>query len=761
MGIRELNEASLEQFAPPEMLKAARLLLDTQNFTRIQAGPNISIRGNCGERPMGLTYQHPDKLLNECTCRGPETIEQPCVHSLAVVLKFYQRSEELGEELTEERNDLTYRLLLPEDFDALWKPGGSIDTKWEQARIRGLSSLHEVDKDSHVNRLANPSPIATGIACEKLSLLFQQYQNSDLLYLQTEDGELVRIDSPADPHRLRAHLKQEDSVTVSLTIEIEFDDGYLLVTPVPDHELPQRELLGYPYGWVFRCEANELHRLAEPQNLNLARDYDEMLEAARTRQAVERPPSWIAHYRKELEHLFNFDPESQALLYQLGDGDDFQPAIAMGSPAPVLNRFLFTPKPRPFYGQTSSGTMAALLEPLGFQLRDSVIQLGDHPDIYRGLTITVSQDDEWCLQIWISTASTRGSGNLTTRPLIAGELPHQRWHLASTEEQRAQLLSHIADNLQDRLEQLERDRGLELLMQARESIEIVNRCLERLRTLLRVHSSIDVLLEEITPQAREISDSVMFSTNVDSSFRTLSDLAATLLSQELPTEELIRSNGQPHALTKEALPLLIDRITNTSGDRVVSFLEETYRRSLAERKRRQPRRDSPSITWEKITFLENFEEQIPMAGSLSEHELKDHIPPNPTPLLRTLCQRGLEAIWVQGRLLSLFGGRYLDEQERDSEHTIVDSDLIATFESGERILFNVCDSIGRSCLIFAPDQDRSFCEAAARAFWSLLLSEQKKLKDFEGDVDEHYHFALIDGAAYYAEGVEPELEKIG
>ena len=125
---------------------------------------------------------------------------------------------------------------------------------------------------------------------------------------------------------------------------------------------------------------------------------------------------------------------------------------------------------------------------------------------------------------------------------------------------------------------------------------------------------------------------------------------------------------------------------------------------------------------------------------LSDHsyELASFTGVNPktAPMLKPLLKAKQEAVWVLGRLISLYGIEPTDESERGDE-AMMECGLCA-WQDGESSdaasPFFVSDERGRSSISFGKDTPKKVSKKIAQAFTQLLLADGDEVEDYSQTV---------------------------
>lgn len=132
------------------------------------------------------------------------------------------------------------------------------------------------------------------------------------------------------------------------------------------------------------------------------------------------------------------------------------------------------------------------------------------------------------------------------------------------------------------------------------------------------------------------------------------------------------------------------------------------------------------------------------------------------PELQKLITEKVEAVWVQGRLMVLFGFSPADEDER-SEKAIIEAGFLAwedAKDADDGYRFSCLDAKGRAKIIFPKNVPKELSKKIGNAFWGLLLSEAAELDDFEGALNVkgvRTPFGVRDGKAFYGEEAEQDI----
>ena len=149
---------------------------------------------------------------------------------------------------------------------------------------------------------------------------------------------------------------------------------------------------------------------------------------------------------------------------------------------------------------------------------------------------------------------------------------------------------------------------------------------------------------------------------------------------------------------------------------------------------------------------------------LSDHfyELASFTGVNPkgAPMLKSLLKAKQEAVWVLGRLMSLYGIEPTDESERGDE-AMMECSLCGwpdgeTQDSG--IPFFVSDERGRTSIAFGGDTPKKISKKIAQAFVQLLLNDAEDIEDYSqtlgGDSANALRFGIRSAAPFCLDATE-------
>ncbi|MFT5410894.1 MAG: hypothetical protein ACI9NC_003627 [Verrucomicrobiales bacterium] len=156
---------------------------------------------------------------------------------------------------------------------------------------------------------------------------------------------------------------------------------------------------------------------------------------------------------------------------------------------------------------------------------------------------------------------------------------------------------------------------------------------------------------------------------------------------------------------------------------------------------------------------------------LSDHsyELKAFtgVSPKTAPALKPLLKAKHEAVWVLGRLMSLYGIEPTDEAERGDE-AMMECSLLA-WPDGESadsgFPFFVSDDRGRTSIFFGKDTSKKVSKKIAQAFVQLLLADGDEIEDFSqtigGDSSSALRFGIRSAAPFCVDATEDIEEDFG
>lgn len=118
----------------------------------------------------------------------------------------------------------------------------------------------------------------------------------------------------------------------------------------------------------------------------------------------------------------------------------------------------------------------------------------------------------------------------------------------------------------------------------------------------------------------------------------------------------------------------------------------------------------------------------------SSSDLKDCMTDVPA-IVTAIVHPGMDAPWVQGRLIRLFQLQPVPEDER-TEKTCLYASFLAVLHHCETVAipFECSDYYGKTGLTFSTDDapDKEMQVIIANAFWKMLLSDPTDIADFEG-----------------------------
>ncbi|MGI9242256.1 MAG: hypothetical protein ACR2RV_15770 [Verrucomicrobiales bacterium] len=139
--------------------------------------------------------------------------------------------------------------------------------------------------------------------------------------------------------------------------------------------------------------------------------------------------------------------------------------------------------------------------------------------------------------------------------------------------------------------------------------------------------------------------------------------------------------------------------------------------------------------------------------------------PKGAPMLKPLLKSKQEAVWVLGRLMSMYGIEPSDESERGDE-AMMECSLYA-WPDGESsdagYPFFVSDVRGRSSIAFGKDTPKKLSKKIAQAFTQLLLGDADELEDYSqtvgGDSAQALRFGIRSAAPFCVDATdEPKDE---
>ena len=149
---------------------------------------------------------------------------------------------------------------------------------------------------------------------------------------------------------------------------------------------------------------------------------------------------------------------------------------------------------------------------------------------------------------------------------------------------------------------------------------------------------------------------------------------------------------------------------------------------------------------------------------LSDHSYEfasfSGVNPKSAPMLKPLLKAKHEAVWVLGRLMSLYGIEPADEAERGDD-SMMECSLHA-WQDGESAdaasPFFVSDDRGRSTISFGKDCPKKLSKKIAQAFAQLLLNDGDEIEDYTqtvgGDSADALRFGIRSAAPFCVDATE-------
>lgn len=138
--------------------------------------------------------------------------------------------------------------------------------------------------------------------------------------------------------------------------------------------------------------------------------------------------------------------------------------------------------------------------------------------------------------------------------------------------------------------------------------------------------------------------------------------------------------------------------------------------------------------------------------------------PKSAPILKPLLKAKQEAVWVLGRLMSLYGIEPTDESERGDE-AMMECSMIAWAEgdsADEGYPFFVTDERGRTSLAFGKSTAKRTSKKIAQAFAQLLLADADEVEDYSqtvgGDTSEGLRFGIRSAAPFCVDAADDAEE---
>ena len=156
---------------------------------------------------------------------------------------------------------------------------------------------------------------------------------------------------------------------------------------------------------------------------------------------------------------------------------------------------------------------------------------------------------------------------------------------------------------------------------------------------------------------------------------------------------------------------------------------------------------------------------------LSDHsyELASFTGVNPksAPILKPLLKAKQEAVWVLGRLISLYGIEPTDEAERGDE-AMMECSLCAWEEgesSDDAVPFFVGDERGRTSISFGEATAKRLSKKIAQAFAQLLLKDGDEVEDYSqtigSDTSNGLRFGVRSAAPFCVDAAEDADDEFG
>jgi hypothetical protein len=141
--------------------------------------------------------------------------------------------------------------------------------------------------------------------------------------------------------------------------------------------------------------------------------------------------------------------------------------------------------------------------------------------------------------------------------------------------------------------------------------------------------------------------------------------------------------------------------------------------------------------------------------------------PKSAPTLKPLLKAKHEAVWVLGRLMSLYGIEPADEHERGDE-AMMECSLYACPDgeaSDAGFPFFVSDVRGRTNISFGKNTPKKISKKIAQAFAQLLLTDGDDIEDFSqtlgGDSPSALRFGIRSAAPFCVDATEDVEEDFG
>lgn len=136
------------------------------------------------------------------------------------------------------------------------------------------------------------------------------------------------------------------------------------------------------------------------------------------------------------------------------------------------------------------------------------------------------------------------------------------------------------------------------------------------------------------------------------------------------------------------------------------------------------------------------------------------VSPKGAPMLKPLLKAKQEAVWVLGRLMSLYGIEPTDEAERGDE-AMMESSMVAWAEgdsADEGFPFFVTDERGRTSIGFGKATAKKTSKKIAQAFAQLLLKDADEVEDYSqtigGDSSTGLRFGIRSAVPFCVDATE-------
>jgi|MDTC01.2.fsa_nt_gb hypothetical protein len=165
------------------------------------------------------------------------------------------------------------------------------------------------------------------------------------------------------------------------------------------------------------------------------------------------------------------------------------------------------------------------------------------------------------------------------------------------------------------------------------------------------------------------------------------------------------------------------------------------------------------------SYTFSLELDAPKFESKTQHALVDFLPKSMKKdglsELANLVEQKAEAVWVQSRMMVVFGFTPLDETDRTSNE-MLEASFRASEDSEdeeEGIVFTCLHKAGRTKLHFSSKVKKEVTKKIAKGFYKLLLAEPSELDDYDSEGKDatgaKVAFGVRDGRCFFG---DPEAD---